>query len=52
MKFFVIIHDFISGGGFAGTSYGFDSIEEAKKYAKLLTTNYTIIKGDILERKG
>lgn len=51
MKYFVIINDFVGGGGFAGTSFGFDSLEEAKKYAKLLTINYTIIKGDIVEKK-
>lgn len=51
MKFFVIINDFVSGGGFAGRSFGFDNLEDAKQYAKLLTSNYTIIKGDIVEKK-
>lgn len=51
MKFFIIINDFVSGGGFAGTSFGFDSLEEAKEYAKSLTSDYTIIKGDIVEKK-
>ena len=51
MKFFVVITDFVSGGGLAGRSLGFDSLEEAQKYAKLLTSNYTIIKGDIVEKK-
>jgi len=51
MKFFVIINDFVSGGGFAGTSFWFDSLEETKEYANSLTSDYTIIKGDIVEKK-
>ena len=51
MKFFIIITDFVSGGGLAGCSLGFDSLEDAKQYAKLLTSDYTIIKGDIVEKK-
>lgn len=51
MKFFVVITDFVSGGGLAGRSFGFDSLEDAKQYAKLLTKSYTIIKGDVVEKK-